>query len=535
MNLDPANILVAEDQKGLRVTLASNLEDQGYRVIACRNGAEALRCVQETPIDIVISDLHLPDVSGMEVLEALKEMNPEAAFIVMTGAATVETAVQALNEGAFAYITKPFGMEQVLTIVRNALRQQRLLRENRRLVDNLQLSNRELNNEIAERKRLEEQLIQSQKMEAVGRLAGGIAHDFNNLLTPILGYTQIALGSNTIEDNIRKHLQEIHTAANRASNLVRQLLSFARQEIIEPRVIDVNELIIETDDMLLRLIGEHIELVTKTSPSPATIKTDPGQIEQVLVNLVVNARDAMPDGGKLEIETYHVSVVGNHSPDNPELTAGDYVVISVRDNGIGMTEEIKTRIFEPFYTTKGVGKGTGLGLSTCYGIVAQHGGLIKVDSSPGNGTTFKIFFPSVEYDSILPVENDLPTGTMDGLENILLVEDERMVREVAACTLRDHGYTVIEASDGSDGLRIAQEKVEGELQLLLTDMVMPNMGGKELAEKVLQVHPEIRVLYTSGYIDDTVVRTSMAEGDAFMQKPFTPDVLAHKVRAVLDA
>jgi signal transduction histidine kinase/DNA-binding response OmpR family regulator len=390
----------------------------------------------------------------------------------------------------------------------------------------------------ADRQSLQEQLLQSQKMEAVGKLAGGIAHDFNNLLTPIMGYTQIAIATGELPDKIRNNLQQVYKAATRASDLVRQLLVFSRQEIIEPTEINLNQLILEMNRIIHRVIGEDIELVTITPPDLGIVKTDPVQIEQVLVNLAVNARDAMPEGGKLIIETGNVQINADFARQNSNMVAGDYVMLRVQDTGMGMNEEVKARIFDPFFTTKGVGKGTGLGLSTCYGIVSRHGGCITVDSEPGNGSTFTIYLPGVASphqtgQDAKPSNMTLPKPSDKVL---LLVEDETMVREVAACVLRESGYNVLEAVDGADGLRIATERSEDKIDLLLTDVIMPQMSGRELAKKVMSMHPEAKVIYMSGYTDDVLTRRDVnVSGESFIQKPFSPDLLVQKIHAVLNS
>ena len=391
--------------------------------------------------------------------------------------------------------------------------------------------------DITERKFLEEQLIQSQKLESVGRLAGGVAHDFNNLLTPIIGYSQMAMRSLLPEDKVRAQLQHIYQAADRASNLIHQLLTFSSKQIIEPKVVNLSNLILDMDHLLRRLIGEDIELITRPKPDLGLVKVDHGQLEQVLVNLAVNARDAMQDGGRLIIEADDITVDQEFAQLYPGLTPGEYVLMAVRDNGKGMTEEVRSRIFEPFYTTKARGKGTGLGLSICYGIVKQSGGHIFVDSEPGQGTTFKVYLPRVDgtVEMLAPSNDSHPLQR--GTENVLLVEDEVSVREIVAYVLREQGYTVYEAVNGKDALRIAQGELSEELHLLITDVIMPGMGGVELVDHFKPLCPEIKVLFISGYTEDDVVHHGMLDrGTAvLLQKPFTPTELTNKVREVLDA
>ena len=380
----------------------------------------------------------------------------------------------------------------------------------------------------------EAQLRQSQKMEAVGRLAGGVAHDFNNLLTVIRGYSELLLARLAPDDSIRKDLVEVKKAADRASGLTRQLLAFSRRQFIAPKVIDLNALIANMDGMLRRLLGEDIvELCTEMNPHTGSIRADAGQIEQVIMNLAVNARDAMPKGGRLTIETRNVTI-GKPTRQTPAgVKPGAYVLLAVRDTGHGMDEETQSHLFEPFFTTKEKGKGTGLGLSTVYGIVKQNGGSIVVESQKDQGATFKIYFPLVDQSA--PGTVGAPDAEpVHGRETILLVEDEPAVRGLVHETLRLHGYTVLEARHGIEAL-MTGAKHQGPIHLLLTDVVMPQMSGPEVAEKIQIVRPGIKVLYMSGYPDHPVFEQGGISRDAsFLPKPFTPNVLAKKVRDVLD-
>jgi PAS domain S-box-containing protein len=389
--------------------------------------------------------------------------------------------------------------------------------------------------DISERKRLEEQLIQSQKMEAVGQLAGGIAHDFNNLLTVIKGYGQLSLLDLKESDPLWGNIQEIQKATQRASDLTRQLLAFSRRQILDLKVLNLNSLVRDLNKMLRRIIGEDIELITLLNEDLGRVKVDPGQIEQMILNLAVNARDAMPSGGKLIIETKNVEIDVEYVAAHIGLTPGRYVRLSVSDTGVGMSQEIVEKAFEPFFTTKETGKGTGLGLSTVYGIVKQSGGSIQVYSEPGFGTTFNIFLPRVEenLDALdLREESDfLPKGS----ETVLLVEDESSVRNLAYRILCQQGYTVLEAANGDEALRIVQERNGKEIDLLLTDVVMPRMSGKDLADRLKTLKPELKVLFTSGYTDDAIVHHGVLNpGTHFLQKPFSPKALSLKVREVLD-
>jgi PAS domain S-box-containing protein len=379
----------------------------------------------------------------------------------------------------------------------------------------------------------EESLRQAQKMEAIGTLAGGVAHDFNNLLTIISGYTQLILHSKRESDPEFGQLQEIHRAADRAGSLTRQLLAFSRRQILQPKNVDLNSVLAEVEKMLRRLIGEDIQLVTVQGAKLGSARVDPGQIEQVLMNLVINARDAMPDGGRLTIETSTIHLDESRKVRQEEITPGDYVSLEVSDTGCGMDAAILERIFEPFFTTKEQGKGTGLGLSTVYGIVKQSGGSIFVESQPGQGTKFQIYFPRVEGRAVDLDANVARPEWVRGSERILLVEDEAEVRRLIYDVLTRNGYAVTQASNGREAIALA-ENLRDELDLLLTDVVMPQMGGGILAQKLTAQMPELRVLFMSGYTDDAIVRHGLGQGAHFLQKPFTVESLLRGVREVLD-
>ena len=389
--------------------------------------------------------------------------------------------------------------------------------------------------DITERKRLETQFFQSQKMETIGRLAGGIAHDFNNLLTVIKGYTQLTLNHIQEGDPCRENIEEIKSAAERAAELTNQLLTFSRRQILDMKVLDLNTIVRGLEKMTGRIIGEDIEMFTVLDDHLGRVKTDPGQLEQVILNLVVNARDAMPAGGKLAIETANVVLDDTYARTHIGVTPGSYVMLSVSDTGYGISPEIKELIFEPFFTTKEEGKGTGLGLSTIYGIVKQSGGNIWVYSEPGRGTTFKIYLPRIEEETgALPVQDDtdhLPKGK----ETVLLVEDDPSLRALAARVLRYQGYKVLEATNGHEAIGIARENVQEKIDLLLSDVVMPHMGGRELVKRMKTLHSEIRVLFISGYTEHAITyHAGLKPGTPFLQKPFSPTALAKKVREVLD-
>jgi CheY-like chemotaxis protein len=366
-------------------------------------------------------------------------------------------------------------------------------------------------------------------------LAGGIAHDFNNLLTVITSYSDLLLEELGTEDPRRGDVAEIRKAGASAAGLTRQLLAFSRQQVLEPRVLDMNAVVSSAETLLKRLIGEDIELVTALAPRLGAIKADPGQLEQVIVNLAVNARDAMPEGGKITIETANVDMDVAYVRDHPLARPGPYVMLSVSDTGTGMDEQTQRRIFEPFFTTKEMGKGTGLGLATVYGIVKQSGGFIWVYSELDHGTTFKVYLPRVTEAVDAPTPRAQPKESPRGTETVLLVEDAAAVRAVSRQVLERLGYAVLEAPDGKAALHLAT-KHRGPIHLLLTDVVMPELGGRQLAEQLTALRPELKVLYVSGYTDDAVVRHGVLEaGIAYLQKPFTPEILGRRVREVLDA
>jgi hypothetical protein len=385
--------------------------------------------------------------------------------------------------------------------------------------------------DVTQRLELEERLRQAQRLESIGRLAGGIAHDFNNLLTVISGYTEVLLES----EGRSMELTQIGAAADRATILTRQLLAFSRRQVLQPRVIAVNDVVEGLTPMLTRLIGEDIELEASLAPDLDPVLADPSQLEQVLVNLVVNARDAMPHGGKLTIQTANVYLEEEYVSDHGEVEVGPHVMLSVTDIGTGMDAETAAHAFEPFFTTKPVGAGTGLGLATVYGIVKQSGGSIWVYSEPGRGTTFKIYLPRAATEAVPEAAPEAVAARANGSETILLAEDDPALRELTAFMLEQRGFHVIAATTSHEALRLAQERA-GEIDLLLTDLVMPELGGRLLAERVLELVPGLRVLYMSGYADDAVRRTGSLEAEAaFLEKPFSANDLAATVRETLDA
>ena len=476
--------------------------------------------LKEGRMDLILADYSIPGFDGMTALTLARQHCPDVPFLFVSATIGEELAIDAMHQGATDYVLK-----------------QRL----GRLVPSVQRALRELDDR-AERKRAEEALRQSekqfrhsQKMEAVGRLAGGIAHDFNNLLTVIMGYSQVLLKELGPQHPLRGKTEETLKAGEKAATLIRQLLTFSSKQSLDPKILSLNTAVTSLESLLRRLIGEDIQLVTKLDPTNGRLRADQAQLEQVLANLVVNARDAMPKGGTLTIETAQVELTRSPVYQVTPLPPGNYVRLSVSDTGCGMDRKTQSHIFEPFFTTKEEGKGTGLGLSTVFGIVTQSGGAIDVTSRVGHGTRFDLYFPSVESD-ILTTAPTQPLGQpQKGTETILLVEDEPSVRTLIRDELRKLGYRVIEAKNGVEACLLATQQT-GSLQLLLTDVVMPGMGGRELAQHLSVIKPDLRTLFISGYMDDVGIMAGQEEGtSSFLQKPFTPEVLARAVRTLLDA
>jgi PAS domain S-box-containing protein len=389
--------------------------------------------------------------------------------------------------------------------------------------------------DVTDQRRLEEQYLQSQKVQAIGRLAGGVAHDFNNILTAVIGYSDRALAQLPPGHPSHTSLQEIHRAADHAAKLTQQLLAFSRKQVLAPKVLELNHVITNMDKMLRRLLSEDLHLMTIPALNLWPVKVDPAQIEQVILNLALNARDAMLPGGKLTIQTANCPLDRGYCLLHPEVTPGDYVLLAISDSGSGMTPEVMAHLFEPFFTTKEQGKGTGLGLATCHGVVKQSGGHINAYSELGKGTTIKVYLPRVdeplEYPALHIEAELLPRGT----ETVLVVEDEPMLLELAVVVLSDLGYRVLSADNGRQALKVIQSKPHEPIHLVLTDVVMPQMGGKELATQLQELLPHAKVLFCSGYTQDAIANVDeLLPGTAFLQKPFTTDALARKVRELLD-
>ena len=603
LQTEPLRVLVVDDDAQMLRSITDILRMRGYSALLAGTGKQAIDIAHRlkgVPA-VALVDLQLPDMDGIELIRHLREIAALTEVVILTGNASVDSAVRALRENSTDYLVKPVQPDHLIgTIERAGERSQRRCAEaamhesqNRlrlifdhasdalfiaddagRIIDanpaactlgcqsleqmrSLTMADVLPENginvldvrsatfapgvfvhtvrDLTRQRKLEDQLVQAQKMEAVGQLAGGVAHDFNNLLTVIMSYSSMLLTDMEAANPMRGDIQEISNAATRAATLTRQLLAFSRKQVLQLQAVNVNEVVSHVEKLLRRLIGEDISLSTHLDPSLAHINGDPGQLEQVLLNLAVNARDAMPNGGALTIATGNVDLSDEHGERHMGAAPGKYVMVSVTDTGGGMTKEVQQRLFEPFYTTKGPGKGTGLGLSTVHGIVKQSGGDVYVYSELGHGTTFKVYFPCLNAEAeLIATTAEHAAITPRGSETILLAEDDEALRALGERVLSAFGYKVLVARTGAEALRIVAEH-QGHIDLVATDVVMPEMNGSQLVAKVLKARPGIRVLFMSGYTDDEVVRRGVIDGQtAFLQKPFTPDLIANKVRQVLD-
>jgi two-component system cell cycle sensor histidine kinase/response regulator CckA len=518
-------VLMVEDSPTDASLVARELRALGDVESRRVESADEMREALREPWDLVLSDWAMPAFSAEAALEILKEDGRDVPFIIVSGSIGEETAAKAMRAGARDFVLKDRLMRLAPAIERELKERDERL-ERRRGQEALEQAE-------AGQRRAEEQLRESQKMEAIGRLAGGIAHDFNNLLSVILSYSSLAIAELPPGDPLREDLLEIEKAGKRAAALTRQLLAFSRRQVLQPKVVDLNNVIAGMSKMLERLIGEDVELAIHAHATDAKVLVDPGQIEQVVMNLAVNARDAMPQGGKLSVETRHVEHDESFLRDHIGARPGPHVMLAVSDDGTGMDAETRARIFEPFFTTKEVGKGTGLGLSTVLGIIQQSGGTIYARSEPGVGTTFEIFLPLAEGRETAGRPVPGPSN-LRGTETVLLCEDDPPLRALVRSILRQYGYEVLEAQSGGDALLLCEQH-PAEIHLLLTDVVMPRMSGRQLAERLAPLRPNMRVIYMSGYTEDAVIQHGVLDADvAFLQKPITPEALARKVRETLD-
>ena len=518
----PLRLLLLEDDPVDAELVSAMLSEAGLVCTTHRVDTRGgfLTALKTGGFDLILADYSIPGFDGMTALSLARQHAPEIPFIFVSGTIGEELAIDAMHQGATDYVLKQ-RLGRLVPSVQRAIREQVERRERQRAEEALAQSER--------------QFRQAQKMEAVGRLAGGIAHDFNNLLTVIMGYSHVLATELGREHPLYDKIEETQKAGERASMLVRQLLAFSRKQPLEPKHLSLNAVVTNLEGMLQRLIGADIRLVIKLDPGNRQVRADQAQLEQVLMNLVVNSRDAMPNGGTLTIETAQVELAKSPLYRVDPLPPGPYVKLSVGDTGSGMDRETQAHIFEPFFTTKEEGKGSGLGLSTVYGIVTQSGGGIDVTTRVGHGTRFDIFFPRVPVDADASSSPEIPTRPAGGSETILLVEDDAGVRILLRDSLRKLGYRVIEAKQGLEACLLASQEID-QLDLLLTDMVMPGMGGRELAQHLITMKPDLRILFISGFTDDVGILTGHEPGrSGFLQKPFTPEVLARTVRTILDA
>ncbi len=493
--------------------IRAELRGGGYDP-SCRTVADCsqLRTAIGEAWDIAIADFQ-SRCGAIDALRIVQEAGIDLPLIVVSGKAKDSDILAVLKAGAADHMARG-NLMRLNAAVERELRSAKMRRD---------------------RNALEEQFRQVQKMEAVGRLAGGVAHDFNNLLTVITGYSDLLLSGFDLADHQRSALEQIRRSAERGGALTNQLLSFSRKQPLETRTVRINQLVMNTEKMLRRLIGEDIELVVIPAAGTDTVEADPGRLEQVIMNLAVNARDAMPGGGKLTIETAAVTLSENFSARQIGLEPGRYVLLKISDTGVGMDEETQSHLFEPFFTTKKVGRGTGLGLATAYGIIRQSRGAIRFDSEAGKGTTAAVYLPLALDSSPGKGEVLIERFAPGGAETVLVVEDEARVRKLIVDVLASQGYTVVEATRGEEALRLCKRR-SGAIDLGVLDVVMPEMSGPDLARQILPLCPGIRLLYISGYTDEAVLHHGIPEsGVAFLQKPFLPDALLRKVRDVLDA
>jgi signal transduction histidine kinase len=548
----------------------------GHQVTSARNGVQALEELEHRPFDLVISDILMPQMDGFELCHEVKnrERTRCIPFIFYTATYTSKQDEElALSLGASRFIIKPMEPEQFMAVIEEVVNEAqsgataapdvdpmappeylkaynaRLICKLDRKIAQLEAAKEEFrtllkarDEEIGqriraeeERSRLEAQLLQSQKLESIGRLAGGIAHDFNNLLTVINGYSELAMQHLLESDPLKGNLKEIRNAGERAARLTRQLLTFSRRQVTNPKPLNVNQVVGEIRNMIQRLVGDDVEVVTNLSPAVRLVMADEGQLQQVLLNLVVNARDAMPGGGRLSIGTERVTLEANPDAGWPEFRPGPYLLMTVADTGVGMDQETLQHIFEPFFTTKAEGQGTGLGLSIVYGIVRQSGGWVRVESRLESGATFQIYLPETEAAGSAAEQVASAASGLRGTETILVVEDYSGVRSLIAGILTDRGYSVLEAASGDKAVQMAEEH-QVPIDLLVSDIQMPRMNGADLARRLRQRWPGMRVLFVSGCLESASTEAGLAgPGVGLVAKPFAPSELAAKIRELLDA
>ncbi len=548
-----SGILVVDDSIGELKALVGVLASEGHSVRPASSGRQALRMVDDHPPELVLLDVHLGDMEGYEVCRLLHadERFRSIPVLFLSGVVRPEERVAGFAAGGVDFLDKPFQREELLARVRTHLELSRLREglENavRERTAHLECVRRRLEEESAERRsaqdalsdaeaehaRLQAQLCKIQRLESIGKLAGGIAHDFNNILTVILCHAELGKRPLAPEHPTRRCLDEILFAAKRSAALTRQLLTFARSQHVEPIVLDLNRTVTEILKMLGRILGEGVEVDWKPGADLGHVRMDPSQVDQILANLCINARDAMGGEGRLTIETDRFVLDEDEISSFPEAVAGEYVRLSISDTGSGMTPDVYEKIFEPFFTTKEPGKGTGLGLATVFGAVRQNGGFIEVETAPGEGSVFRIHLPLCTESRLADSPSAVLAMELDKPATILLVEDASAVMAVARLSLERRQHTILAATDSTEALRIAQE-YPGTIDLLLTDVVMPGTGGRELARRIRRCRPEIRVLFMTGYSREVLGgQQPLEEGMAVLPKPFTSDSLAAKVAETL--
>jgi two-component system, cell cycle sensor histidine kinase and response regulator CckA len=515
----PLSVLIVEDSETDAALIARELRKGGFDPVSERvETAEAMTSALDGGTwDVIVSDYTMPRFSAPAAYLLLKEKGIDLPFIIVSGTVGEETAVAAMRLGVQDYLVKG-NLARLVPAIERELREAGERQARRRAEDSL--------------RKTQQQLMHAQKLDAVGRLASGVAHDFNNLLSVVLSYATLTLHDLKADDPLRVALEEIRKAGVRAGELTRQLLAFSRHQVMQPRVVALDQVLAGMETMIARLLGADVEVTMLASSGLGKIVADPGQLEQVVTNLVVNARDAMPAGGMLTFETRNVDLDEEYARQHFGVKAGPYVLLAVTDSGFGMDRETQARIFEPFFTTKEKGKGTGLGLSTVFGIVQQSRGHVWVYSEPGRGTTFRVYFPRTDA-AAEPARSEPAPLSGHGTETILLVEDDEPVRTVACGILRRYGYRVLEASNGGEALLVCEQH-GARIHLLLTDVVLPRMSGRQLVERLAPMRSEMKVLFMSGYADEAVLQHGILESDAaFLQKPLTPEALVRKVREVL--
>jgi signal transduction histidine kinase len=514
-----ADILIVDDQEANISLLEEMLRGAGYGSISStRDPYQVCQLHLKHRYALILLDLEMPGLDGFQVMEGLKALEAGCYLPVLVITVQPEQKLRALKAGAKDFVSKPFDMAEVLMRVHNML-EVRLL--------HLEAEFRTV--------QAEGRFIESQKVDAIGQLAAGVAHDFNNIIAIVLGYSELLMERIGLDSDFKSHLEAIRSAGARAAGLTRQLLIFSRKQTVQLVVLNLNDVVNDLDGMLQPLMHENIEVSIVLGKQVGRVRADSGYIGQVLINLVVNARDAMPQGGKLTIATSNATLDENYARTHTGVNAGEYVMLSVSDNGTGMTDEVKAHLFEALFTTKPKGKGTGLGLATCLTIVQQSGGHIGVYSEVGIGTTFKIYFLRVDQPLDAAARASQTGLSPRGTETLLVVEDDPDVRHLARGILQAHGYHVLTAANGVDALATAREHKGSPIALVLTDVIMPVMGGKVMAEWLKTSYPNLKFLFTSGYTDDAISHHGVLEpGVEFMPKPYTPSALARRVRALLD-